>query len=306
MKTSTLKTILGIEHSIISAPMANAAGGLLATEVTKAGGLGLIGGGYCDSAWVTDELSKVAEGEFGIGFITWRLMLNPKLLSLALQKKPKAVMLSFGDIEPFVEEIKSANVPLICQIQTVDQAMDCVKKGADIIVAQGTEAGGHGATCPAASLIPAVINAVTPIPVVAAGGICDALDIKNALSLGASGVLMGTRFLASEESLASAAAKERLLSAKGEDTVRTNVFDYARGYDWPKPYTARAIKNNFTKKWHDTQNAKDKINVDVQQDYAEAVNKNDFDEAAIFAGEGVGNIDEILSASRIIEKLFNQ
>ena len=300
---SIITKILGIKYPIISAPMANASGGWLAAEVTNAGGLGLIGAGYCDDEWVMKELSIVKEEEFGIGFITWRLKQNPKLLTLALRKKPKAIMLSFGDIAPFIEEIKSAAVPLICQIQNTAQAIDCMNKDADIIVAQGAEAGGHGATLGGMALIPSVADAVS-LPVVAAGGICDARGIAAAFSLGACGVLMGTRFLASNESLASNTVKSQLIEAKGEDTIRTNVFDYARGLIWPEPYTARALKNEFTQRWHGISNLKEVISTDIQKAYYCATIENNISEAAVFAGEGVSLIKEILPAKIIIEQLI--
>lgn len=307
MKFNTLLShLLNIKYPIISAPMANISGGLLATEVTKAGGLGLIGGGYGHQEWLEEELDKVNDNEFGVGFITWRLAENPQLLDLTLAKKPKAIMLSFGDIKPFVEPIKAAGIPLICQVQTVLQARECKQLGADIIVAQGSEAGGHGANRGGMALIPAVVDAVSPLPVIAAGGICDARGIAAAMMLGASGVLMGTRFFASHESLASAAAKKRLLEATGDNTLRTDVFDFARGYHWPQPYSARALKNQFTERWHGIDNRAAKITADVQQNYQKALSSNNFEEAALFVGEGVDLIGEIMSAKDIINQLVCQ
>ena len=151
--------------------------------------------------------------------------------------------------------------------------------------------------------MPAIVDAVGSTPVFAAGGICDARGVNAAHALGAEGVLMGTRFMASHESLASDTAKVLMLSAKACDTIRTRVFDYARGYDWPEPYTARVLKNLFTHTWHGQDNLKSLINAEQQALYLDACARSDFDIAGLFVGEGVDLIHEILPASTIVEQL---
>jgi len=138
----------------------------------------------------------------GVGFITWSLRKNPDLLNVALGHAPKVMFLSFGELGDFAPKIKKAGIPLIAQVQTLAQARDAVGEGADIIVAQGAEAGGHGSTRSTLPFVPAVVDAVGDIPVVAAGGIADGRGLAAALTLGASGVLCGTAFFASRESLA--------------------------------------------------------------------------------------------------------
>src|SRR5829696_1944165 len=122
--------------------------------------------------------------------------------------------------------------------------------GADFIVAQGTEAGGHGtehaSTLP---LVPAVVDTVSPTPVLAAGGIADGRGLAAALMLGAQGALVGTRFYTSIEALGHERAKERILDARGDETKRTRVFDVARGAEWPEGYTGRALRNRFLERW---------------------------------------------------------
>ena len=242
--------ILDTSHPIICAPMANVTGGVLATSVTECGGLGVIGGGYCYPDWLKRELGLAKDNTFGVGFITWRLAQSPSILDTVLERNPRAIWLSFGEIEPFVEKIKNNNITLICQVQTVRQAKECKEKGADIIVAQGTEAGGHGGDRGSMALIPAVVDVVFPLPVLAAGGISDARGIAASMMLGAHGVVMGTRFLASEESLASNPAKMSVVRSSGDDTIRSNILDYARGYYWPRPYSGRTIVNGFIRKWN--------------------------------------------------------
>ena len=125
-------------------------GGRLAAAVSHAGGLGLLGGGYGDDDWIEREWARAGNARIGCGFITWSLAKHPQLLDGALSHQPAAVMLSFGDPRPFAPAIHRAGAKLICQVQTVAQARVFMEAGADVIVAQGTEAGGHGQSVPLA------------------------------------------------------------------------------------------------------------------------------------------------------------
>src|SRR5262249_52043268 len=173
---------------------------------------------------------------------------------VALIHQPVAIMRSFGDAGLFHPKIKSADVLAICQVQTLAQARIVLAEGADIIIAQGTEAGGHGGGRSTLPLVPAVVDMVASsqrnVPVVAAGGITAGRGLAAALMLGADGVMMGTRFSVASESLASPGIKARMVAASGDDTLRTTIFDIARGYSWPKEYTGRAIRNRFVQEWH--------------------------------------------------------
>ncbi len=159
-----LTSLLDIECPVLLAPMAGVAGGALASAVTEAGGLGVIGGGYGDQDWLSRELLKAGNSRVAIGFITWSLQKNPGLLDIALAHQPKALFLSFGDIDGFAPRIRRVGIPLIAQVQSVAQARKAVKDGADIIVAQGTEAGGHGGGADAGRLGGAVRLAVLRQP----------------------------------------------------------------------------------------------------------------------------------------------
>src|SRR5689334_8567786 len=132
---------LRIEHPIISAPMAFAAGGKLAAAASAGGGLGLIGGGYGDAEWLEQQFLETGNARVGCGFIAWSLAKKPELLEAVIAHSPAAVMLSFGAPAPFASRVKAAGIPLICQVQSLALAREAVAAGADIIVAQGTEAG---------------------------------------------------------------------------------------------------------------------------------------------------------------------
>lgn len=304
MIVTALTEMFGLQHPVVLAPMGSVAGGSLAAAVSNAGGLGLVGGGYGDPAFLRAELARVREATqrpWGVGFITWSM--RPETLTLALDARPQAVMLSFGDPRPHAEAIKAAGCRLICQVQDVRDAVAAREAGADLIVAQGTEAGGHGAMRATLPLVPAVVDAVAPLPVVAAGGIADGRGLAAALMLGAQGALIGTRFYAASESLASAEAKARIVAAEARQTERTRVFDVVRGYDWPSPYTGRALRNAFTARWQGREDALAAALASEQPRYWRAAQDGDHDTAVVWAGEAVDLIGEVEDAAAIVAEL---
>jgi nitronate monooxygenase len=294
---------LGIDKPVVLAPMGFVTGGALAAAVSRAGGLGLIGAGYGDADWIAREFDAAGGARVGVGFITWSLAKQPHLLDFALARKPCAVMLSFGDPAPFAQKVRDAGAKLICQVQDLRTAKQALRANPDVLVAQGTEAGGHGGTRSLFALLPAVGNISAGIPVLAAGGISDRRGVEAAMALGAAGALLGTRFLAAEESLVPREAKQRVVEANGDATLRTTVFDIVRGYDWPDGITARALRNSFTGKWHGNEVAL-KANLQGEKSaYHAAVERRDFDTALVFAGEGIDLIDAVLPAAEIVKRL---
>lgn len=185
--------------------MAFAAGGRLAAAVTEAGGLGLIGGGYGNAEWIEREFTAAGNTRVGCGFITWSLARQPELLDRVLSHAPAALMLSFGDPAPFAPAIRRAGSVLICQVQTLPHARQALAAGAEIIVAQGTEAGGHGGSRATLTLTPEIADLLArespDTLLVSAGGIADGRGLAAVLMLGADGVLVGSRLWASEEAL---------------------------------------------------------------------------------------------------------
>jgi nitronate monooxygenase len=303
---TALTRLLGIEHPILLAPMGSAAGGKLAAAVTNAGGLGLIGSGYADAAAIHKELAEAGNARVGIGFILWALERNPSALEVALDAKPAAVMLSFGDPTPFTGRIRNAGCKVICQVQTLTQAKEAAAAGADVIIAQGRDAGGHsGTTRGTMGLVPAVVDAVAPIPVVAAGGIADGRGLAAALALGAAGVSMGTRFTASRESLWDQAMKAATLAAGGDQTEQTRVFDVARGAPWPAIYPGRALRNAFSARWHGQEEAL-AADQQAQESAYLATAPDDFTTRVVWAGEGVDLVNDIPTAAQLIERIIAQ
>ena len=232
--------------------MGRVAGGRLAAAVSNAGGLGLVGGAYGDPEWLHRELSLVqaeTDRPWGVGLITWYA--SPEVVDLALSYHPAAFLLSFGDVRPYVDAIKAAGCTLLCQVQDVEAAREAVAAGADFIVAQGQRGRWPWRLRATLPLVPAVVDAVAPVPVLAAGGIADGRGLAAALMLGAQGAMLGTRFSAASEALTHERAKARMVAARAADTVQTRVFDIIRGYGaWPAPFAARALRNDFFARWH--------------------------------------------------------
>src|SRR5215475_14435245 len=228
--------LFGVEYPIALAPMGGSAGGALAAAVSNGGGLGLLGGGNGDWDWLARELPVVADatsGPWGVGFQSWAVDVGT--VERALKFTPRAVMLSFGDPRPFTRPIRRAGAALILQVTDVDEARQAVDAGADVIVAQGTEAGGHGARRGRSTLpfVPIVVDLAAPVPVLAAGGIADGRGLAAALALGAAGALIGSRFQATAEALVAPAITKAIIEGRGEDTERSNVLDIVRGSRWP-------------------------------------------------------------------------
>lgn len=297
---------LGCDLPIVLAPMGGVSGGRLAAAVTQAGGLGLIGPGYKDARWVHEAFDDAGNARVGIGFITWHMARQPEVLDTALARGAAAVMLSFGDPTPFIPKIQATGAKVIAQVQTLADARHAAEAGADLIVAQGGEAGGHGASRGTFALVPAVAEAVAPVPVLAAGGVVDGRSLAAAFLLGAGGALVGTRLYATPEAQGHAAAKRRLLEAGGDDTVRTRVFDVVRGLDWPGGYTGRAARNAFTERWHGKEAALAEAAETERARYQEADAKGDADTVVVWASEGVDRITTLEPAGRIVQCMADE
>lgn len=302
---TALTDLLGIRHPILLAPMDGTAGGRLAAAVSAAGGLGFVGGGYCDVEALRRELALVREVRFGVGFITFALDERPEALRLALDADPVAVQLSFGDPGPHAAAVEDAGARLICGVQTTDEVDRALDAGADLLVAHGRDAGGHGRPDRGTmGLIPSVVDRVGGVPVVAAGGIVDGRGLAAALALGAAGVSMGTRFLASTEALSSPAEADALLAHGTEDTVRTRVIDLIRGPDWPDGHDGRVVRNALVERWEHDHAGLAARRDELKARYESAA--DDYSIRALWAGEGLDLITEIVPAATLVTDIVRQ
>lgn len=291
--------LLGIDRPVLMAPMAKIAGGKLAAAVSDAGGLGILGGGYGEPTWIADQMQHVGNSKIGIGLITWHM--REDAVESALAHNPRALWLSFGDPAPHISKIKDAGVAAICQVGTVDEAVAAADAGADVIVAQGSEAGGHGRPGRALfGLVPAIAAAVPQIPLVAAGGITNQRGFDAARALGACGVALGTALYATDEAQDVPAAKQRLVDCRGDDTMHSRVYDLVRGPEWPDEYTGRSIKTELTDQWAGRE---DVLRLEVEpiiELHAAAAANNDMSIRVVWAGEGLDSITAIEPAADVI------
>jgi nitronate monooxygenase len=297
----------GLVHPVVLAPMAFAAGGRLAAAVSDAGGLGLIGGGYGDRGWIDAQFDEAGPADVGCGFITWSLARKPGLLDHVLDREPRAIMLSFGDPRPFAPRVREAGVPLLCQVQSRGDAELALEAGADVIVAQGAEAGGHSVRRATLTLVPEIADLLAARSaqtlLCAAGGIADGRGLAAALVLGADGVLVGSRLWATVEADVPEAMQAAALAADGDGTIRTRVMDIARGLAWPERFTARVLRNRFTDDWHGREAELRRAGEEVARAWADGWTAGDPERSNTFVGEAVGLIRAIEPAGAVVERM---
>ncbi|WP_433655490.1 NAD(P)H-dependent flavin oxidoreductase [Nocardia sp. CA-128927] len=301
---TALTEMFALRHPIALAPMGGVAGGELAAAVSNAGGLGLIGAGGGDREWLGPQLAIAkdkARAPWGVGFLCWALELD-RLKWVLDEYQPRAVVLSFGDPSPFVEAVRAAGAKVLVQVTDLDEARRAGDVGADVVIAQGGEAGGHGGGRSTLTIVPTVVDLVHPTPVLAAGGIADGRGLAAALTLGAAGALIGTRFEATHEALLAPEEAKAIVAARGDDTSRNRVFDIARQSPWPNRYTARMLRNQFFDSWQDRE---DELRTDTtaRTDYLDAVDHGDPAALAVWAGEAVDLISSIDYAADVLTRI---
>ncbi|HEY7144489.1 MAG TPA: nitronate monooxygenase [Streptosporangiaceae bacterium] len=290
---------------IVSAPMAGVAGGRLAAAVSAAGGLGMIGVGSTSPAekiLAEAEIARKAGGRFGIGLMAWALPGVPGQFDATVSAAPDLVSVSFGDYQPWANRLHEAGIAVATQVGDVQSARSAAAHGVDLIVARGAEAGGHGhdraGTLP---LLQAVLDAVD-VPVLAAGGIATARGLAAVLAAGAAGAWLGTALMASTEAATSPAARQRLLAADETSTIYTRVFDIAQHIAWPPEYGGRALANEFTRSWagREEELAADET---ASTQLAAARERQDYQVAGIYAGQGVGMVTRQRPAGEVVAGL---
>lgn len=303
-----------LQHPIVCAPMALVTGGKLAAAVTKAGGLGVLGGGYAGTHGgepdLDEEYRAAGNTPIGIGFITWAVHHAPERIEWALAKKPACLFLSFGELQPFARQAHEAGVPLFCQAQTLADVRAAVDAGAAVVIAQGAEAGGHGGSRSTLPFVPEaadyLANHAPDVLLLAAGGIGDGRGLAAALTLGADGVLVGSRFWAAEEALTHPDAVARGIKADGDATVRTAALDPLRGVDWPADYSFRVLRNKFASEWQG-RDAEARAQFGALKDaYAQARMRGDYDMALTVVGEATGLIHAREPAAKIVASMVSE
>jgi nitronate monooxygenase len=288
-----------IRIPIVNAPMGGVAGGALAAAVSQAGGLGMIGMGSSGSvASLQRQLPLVPEGvRVGIGVVDWVVRKEPGLLDLALDAHPVLLSVSFGEDLAWFSRAHDRGVLAAAQVFDAAGAERADAAGADVIVVRGREAGGHGRPLHDRDALLDAVVGLTDRPVLAAGAIATAGDVRHVRSRGASGAWVGTAFTACREALSSAGTRRALLEAGPEDTILTSAFDQAAGYAWPADIPERVIANDFTRRFatgHDA-GARDALAAANAADDPRGMSVN--------AGLGIAHLREERTAAEVLAAL---
>ncbi|WP_205730082.1 nitronate monooxygenase family protein [Blastococcus sp. TF02-8] len=287
---------------VIGAPMAGVAGGALAAAVSRAGGLGMIGvSGAHTADVVSEQCALVGNAPFGVGLMIWVLESKPELFEATVAAAPSLVSVSFGDPAPYVGPLHDAGIAVCAQVNTVADARRALDAGVDVLVAQGTEAGGHTGQRSMLPLLQEVL-ALTDRPVIAAGGIATGRAMAAALVAGAAGVWIGTALLSCTEGLNKPAARARIRTATGDETVLTRAFDVAEGIAWPSRWPGRALVNDFSRERHGREEALVDDAV-ARQRVVEGRRGGDPANAPLYAGEAVGLVTTERSATDVVREL---
>ncbi len=304
-----LTELLGIAHPILSAPMTPQAGGALARAVCEAGALGMLGFDAGESVeQLREQIGILRRGgfarPFGIGLVIWVLEERPDLLELAIEARPALVSISFGDPAPYVERLHHASILVASQVQSKEAALVAARAGVDLIVAQGTEAGGHTGRVGTLPLLQIVLAALE-LPVLAAGGIASGRGLAAVLAAGACGAWLGTPVLVAAESRTPEGARAKLLAADETQTVLTSVFDRVQGKSWPPQFPGRALRNAFVERW---QGHEDELlrAPEAVAAFRAAKAAGDYTTANLYAGQSVGLLQQTEPAGAIVERIASE
>ena len=300
--------LLGIAIPIGSAGMAGGtAGPALAAAVSKAGALGGLGGitGGGPDALRSDiqRTRELTDKPFSVNLWVHLLGMAPAFLDVCIEERVPSLTFSFGDATPYVARAKDAGIVVLHQVQTVAGAKQSAAAGVDAIIAQGGEAGGHTGSVATMALVPQVVDLAGAIPVIAAGGIADGRGLVAALALGAQGVIMGTRFVASEECTTSAHEhRERIIAATADETIYTDVFDIVDGMTWPAGISGRSITTAFAAEWRGRESELAARRAEI---LAESGIPNEAPERAhsAYAGQSAGLVHDVKSAAAIVRDI---
>jgi enoyl-[acyl-carrier protein] reductase II len=298
--------LLGIEFPIIQAGMSIHTASDLVSAVSDSGGLGSLGCWRRSADDITKQVALIRERTprpFALNHVVPAL--DEEAFAISLMLRPAAVTFALGDPGGLVQRAHDAGIKVIQQVTTVTQALQAADRKVDIIIAQGSEGGGYVGKVSALALIPQVIEAVRPLPVVASGGIADGRGLAAVLVLGAAGINIGTRFLASSEAPVNRAYKQMILEANAEDAVMAEFFNDIN----PNPGThgygsaVRSLRTSFIDKWQDRRNEVQRSLEDLRAEMLNATREGRVYELLAGAGQSAGLIHDIIPAGDIVRRI---
>jgi len=302
--------ILDIDHPILLGGMGSIYSPDLVGAVSNAGGLGAMG---CHNLSV-DQVHNAAgairqrtDRNFALNFLIFDTV--EECFAAALEEAPPALAFAWPrpdqDIASYVGRAHDVGAKVTFMAGGVPEARQAADAGADVIIAQGTEGGGHVGWNATMALVPMVVDAVGSVPVVAAGGIADGRGLAAALSLGAEGILLGTRFLASVESPLHPNFKQAIVDSDGHDTVLTEIPDICQAKVWPGAMS-RATRNTFIERWSGREWALRQNQVEALAQMREGRQSGDIEEASLSMGQDAGLIHEVLPAGEVVQRIAEE
>ena len=303
--------LLNITLPVMSAPMSNHSGGRLAAAVSQAGGLGTFGGSNdFGPDWMREQIAYIraqTDRPFGIGFITQLIEDRPENFEIALEEKVPVIVFSFSDPQPWLGRAKDAGAVTVCQVQSWAGAQAAVDAGAEMLLAQGNEAGGHTGGMNLLPLLTGLVERFPHLPVLAAGGIAAGRALAAVLAAGAEGASLGTALLATPEAVeVPQAFKERILLSDGEDTTFTRLYDLLGSRPWPEGIAGRVYRNRLVREWDGRDEEILRQREELASDVAAARVRHDPEIASVYMGQGAGQVNAIRPAAQVVEEICGE
>jgi NAD(P)H-dependent flavin oxidoreductase YrpB (nitropropane dioxygenase family) len=302
--------LLGIQHPIVLGGLGGATSAPLVAAVSNSGAFGTLGTTGMNGAALRSEVEAIRRATtkpFGINHLLFEI--DEERFSVTIETRPAVAAFAWArtdqDLRSYFQRAHDAGSKVMYMAGEVGECLRAADAGADVIVAQGTEGGGHVGWMAAMPLVPMVVKAVAPLPVLAAGGIADGSGLAAALALGADGVLLGTRMMATNESPIHPNFKQAIVRSNGHDTLLTEIPDIASGRVWPGAMS-RALRNAFIERWAGREWALRRDQREAAKAVLEARKNGDADNASLLIGQDAGLIDSIIPASEIVASMVAQ
>ena len=300
--------LLGLTCPVMSAPMSNHSGGQLAAAVSLVGGLGTFGGSNGWGAdWMRQQIAHIrsqTDRPFGVGFITQLIEPDPTNFEIALDEAAPVIVFSFTDPRPWLGRAREAGAITICQVQSVELAQLAVDAGADMLLAQGNEAGGHTGGMNLLPLLVDLVERYPQMPVLAAGGITGGRALAAVLAAGAQGASLGTAMLATPEAVeVPESFKERIVLSDGQDTAFTRLYDLLGDSPWPDGIAGRVYRNRLVREWDGRDAEILARREELATDAAAARARHDPEQASVYMGQGAGQVRAIRPASEVVQEV---
>jgi NAD(P)H-dependent flavin oxidoreductase YrpB (nitropropane dioxygenase family) len=307
MLTTPVCDLFGITHPLVLGGMRLGTNPDLVAAVSNAGGLGIQGCSRRSPEEITQLAAAIrnrTDRPFGLNIQLF--LAGEAEWAAILATRPPVVSTAWAEVDQplaeFFTQAHAAGAKVLHMVSTVSEAVRAAEAGADAIVAQGTEAGGHVGLMGTMVLVPLVARAVAPVPVIAAGGLADGAGLAAALMLGAQGALFGTRFLATTEASIPDAYKQVLVDSDGHNTVLTELPDVASATVWPGAY-ARIERNRLYETWAGREGELRYRHAEAAASARRALEAGDTDNAFLYTGQTAGLIDTIEAAEVVVERI---